>query len=127
MGEALIKRLEEAKEGSRALSDEVLTALEMTGKGALRRKDWDALGKSHIYVGLYDPTGNLQDAVDLVPEGSGWGVDCDDFIEAWVGHGDDEDAWGHGKTAPLSLCIAILKAMETESAEEAATGANHGN
>jgi len=117
---ALIARLVEAKEGSRALSDEVLVALGMTGKGTLRRKDWDATGKTHIYVGRYDPTGNLQDAVDLVPTGYGYVVSDGDWstARASVAWKNTSVAFASPKfdvrapTPALALSIAILKAME---------------
>ena len=96
---ALISELEAAKEGTRALSDKVLVAL-------------GQLSESHkLMPDRPDPTRDLQDIADLVPEDMKWGVDS---TEAWVGQGDDEDAWGNAKTPALSLCIALLKAMEAE-------------
>ena len=76
----LIARLEEAKEGSRALSKGVLRALDY--RMAADGKCWMAENGSRISQ-KSDPTRNLQDGVDLVPEGKGWGVDVDDLIEAW--------------------------------------------
>ena len=110
---ALIAKLEIAQEGSRELSDEVLTALEMTGKGALRRKDWDVLGKSHIYVGRYDPTGNLQDAVDLVPGNAHWSVSYP-VGEAELIYGGPNGfvVTAYAATGALALCIAVLRTME---------------
>ena len=89
---ALIAELEQAKEGSPKLDVAVYAAL-----------DHD------LIVPIPKCTRSLDAAVDLVPESMKWGVDC---LEAWVGQGDDEDSWGHAKTPAISLCIAVLKAME---------------
>ena len=68
---ALIEKLVEAKEGSRALSKGVLRALgyRMTADG----KGWMAANGSRISQ-KSDPSRNLQDAVDCVPEGLYWSI-----------------------------------------------------
>ena len=112
---ALIARLEKAKEGNRELSDQVLLALGLTGKDGLRRKDWDARGKAYLYTRRYDPTRNLQDAVDLVPEGRWWSVGSSQtgFVVCLDNRTDSE----YGKTPALAFCVAILRAVEAEGVD----------
>ena len=113
---ALISELEAAKEGSRALSDEVLTACDA----------WERTAVGEIFP---DPTGNLQDAVDLVPEGWGGCRVIEErtgrgraFIgpagaapsgQAWAGYEVKNGEPINIATPALALSIAILKAMET--------------
>ncbi len=113
----LISRLVEAKEGSRALSDEVLEAL-----GYKMFQDWNGWGwiapdgTKHSPGLRFDPTRSLDDAVELVPEGWFWSVS--DIGEAWIGThlGPNQPIKyeGKGATPALALVMAILKAMETE-------------
>ena len=114
---ALISELVDAKEPSRALSDEVLLALGWTCRNGRWCRDWDAPGKPYLRARRYHPTGNLKDIADLVPEGEWWSlsVNLDDreICEAEVG-GCSGDNQGLAPTPALALSISILKAMETE-------------
>lgn len=119
--QALITKLESAQEGSRALSKGVFRLLgyRMMADG----KGWMASNGLRISQKA-DPTRNLQDAVDLVPEG--WLVSISqDINERWhcslINRCADEDDLDniyeevralHVPTAPLGICIAILKTME---------------
>jgi len=105
---ALIAKLEKAEEGSRALSDAMLTACDA----------WERTAVGEIFP---DPTRNLQDAVDLVPERWGWLVEVWQRAESWAQivqrpknsvkpSGIFEGA--EAKSPALALSIAILKAVE---------------
>ena len=122
---ALIARLEKAEEGSRALSDEVLVALGWTRSskatvaytsGGDRRVDgWG--DPSGVWYGLSansrpDPTENLQDTVDLVPDGHPWTLDSIGIVE--MGTTTGKPVEGIATTLAVAMCIAILRAMETE-------------
>ena len=124
---ALIAELEEVKEGSWALSDEVLMALGWTVEqlpanrvGVLGWKRPDG-----IWAGAPPrPTTNLQDTVDLVPEGRWWTTgshrlgpitdEHDSGPWAIVWNGIFPRGRGFAAIPALSLCIAILKAVEAE-------------
>ncbi len=131
---ALLAELEQAKEGSRALSDKVLTALGWkTGIGT--HADFT---KFHAPDGSPpsrdrpDPSRNLQDIVDLVPEGLGWSLGPgltkrhlaivakpEWFFDSSKGMSMDPC---EADSPALSLCIAILRAMESAGDD---TGENH--
>ena len=103
----LIARLEEAPHGTRELSDEVLVACDCSqdkGRGFFP-----------------DPTRNLQDGVDLVPEGWLWRLDgtnptypeADLWGPNWRTEREQEYISCGAATPALALVIAILKAMES--------------
>ncbi len=114
---ALIKRLEEAKEGSRELSDEVLVALGWRiGKP---RRAWAPNRDFYFDDQVPDPSRNLQDAVDLVPEGWAGGgrlVGEPPYAMELLNTNEDESGFVNSSAntpAPaLALCIAILRTME---------------
>ena len=124
---ALIAKLEKAPEGSRALSDEVLLALGWTqyrmpnwkaGRLAWKKPDGRGAGPEAA-----DPTRNLQDVVDLVPEGWFWrvGVYSNRRPSAIITKADGvpPTKWSYAPdaaTPTLALCIAILRAMEAADA-----------
>lgn len=127
---ALIAKLESAKEGSRALSDEVLEAL---GYKVMREwNGWRWLKPGGNRVQTFDPTRNLQDAVDLVPEGTSWSVEFEreNSFPHLEGRGWTETTRymgvlenrvepqfpyeEFGATPALALVIAILKAVEAK-------------
>ena len=117
----LIKRLEEATEGSRDLSDECLLAVGWTpGNDATKwwfnpiTQEWDHPPS---------PSENVQDAIDwMVPEG--W-----EFARLWSAANPKDRPWfgcdmrmdepykiikSLGAATPaLALCIAALKARES--------------
>ncbi len=110
---ALIAKLEEAKEGSRELDYTirmVLAGYEPVSADAARRADEDGADPAPHY------TTNLQDAVDLVPEGwvwHVWGVDDgmpNAEVRKTISHTPQYGL--SGCNPALSLCIAILKALE---------------
>ena len=113
---ALIAKLESAKEGSRELSDEVLMAL-----GWQRRPiqitgvyEWYRTGGDH-YIGVVrpDPSRNLQDAVDLIPGKAHWAASYPvGEAELVYGGPNGRLVTADAATAPLAMCIAILKAVE---------------
>ena len=108
---ALISELEASPEGTRALSDKMLTACDA----------WERTAVGEIFP---DPTRNLQDAVDLMPEGCGYVVSDGDWstARASVGWKNTSVAFDAPKfdvraaTPALALVIALLKAMETADA-----------
>jgi hypothetical protein len=117
---ALITRLSEAKEGSRELSDEVLLAL---GYKLVRENDGLQLNKDgRIFSIRLDPTCNLQDTVNLVPSKWGWSIEDTGVgliylkkkIPGEHGHLILGEIDGGRRSPPIGMCIAILKAMETE-------------
>ena len=124
----LLSELEQATNGSRELSDKVLLAI-----GWQFPDDWEPKGLSHgnlvspngetISHHLRpNPTENLQDALELVPEGwypvlepyindADLVVYCADlFRPNW---GEREPCRAH--TPTLAFCIATLKARECTS------------
>lgn len=124
---ALISKLEKAKEGSRAMSDGVLLVLGWTQSKPDHWKIGELAWK--IPQGEWagqppDPTRDLQDAVDLVPEG--WIVaDLRQRINPPVWHwycalsyltakfeSFDIRPDTEAPTPALALSIAILKALE---------------
>ena len=113
---ALITELEKAEEGTRALSDEVLLLSGWSVESQLSGHMWVTPDGGYLERDLDrpHPTGNLQDAVNLVPEGEWWSlcVNLDDreICEAEVG-GCSGDNQGLAATPALALCICILKAM----------------
>ena len=124
---ALIAKLAAAKEPSRALSDEVLKAL-----GYKVMRDWNGwrwLKPGGNLVQTFDPTGNLQDIAELVPEGYRWsvfyhpdkGIAAEVYaVEETEPHAVDANKFGQvnglrGNVA-TALSAALLKTMETEGA-----------
>lgn len=120
----LIEKLETAEAGSRELSDEVLLALGWM-EGPLNttiwyRPDYSVVPESENL----EPTTNLQDAVDLVPEGWDWGAgyghengdpEGEEVIFAVVGKPDkglSTPGEANAATPALALCAAILRAKE---------------
>lgn len=133
MSEELIKALEEAKAGSRELSDEVLMAF---GWRKTHRAWNDARGRAMqpypawvtpdgveqgYYFSANSPTESVDDALALVPEGydeeikrarhrRGW------FVALWrperIGHVAD------AATPALALCAAVLRATPTTLGED---------
>ena len=105
---ALIARLVETKEGTRELSDEVLVALGWRiGKP---RRAWAPNRDFYFDDQVPDPTRNLQDIVDLVPEGHPWTLDSIGIVE--MGTTTGKPVEGIAATRALAMCIAILKAVE---------------
>ena len=120
----LVTELEQANEGDRELSDQVLRAL-----------GWKLKQLSLSPPGMHgwqapdgkwpgdppDPTRSLDDAVDLVPEGMGWSIEDTGYgliyrkakIEGEAGHPILAETNGYGGIAPsIGICILILKAVE---------------
>ncbi|KKK62212.1 hypothetical protein LCGC14_3006570, partial [marine sediment metagenome] len=109
----LIAELEQAKEGSRALSDRVLLALGYSLK--TRTLEWYTpagvvIGHNSDWSRRPDPSRNLQCAVDLVPEGHPWTLDSIGIVE--MGTTTGKPVEGIAATRAIAMCIAILKAME---------------
>ena len=114
---ALIAELESAQEGSRALSDEVLLALgwkrEQVSLSPPGLHSWK-MPDGTWAEGLPDPTRDLQDIVDLVPERWGWSISDTgsgliyqkDKIPGEYGHPILADIDG-GRPPPIGMCIAI--------------------
>jgi len=116
----LLTQLETAQEGSRELSDAMLEELGW-------RQDHDADptwyertlwrkpdGSLHLEPDP-DPTRNLQDAVDLVPDGWGWQIQDEGF--AIIFHPDNRidgegDQHCQAATPCLALCAAIVRAKK---------------
>lgn len=125
---ALIARLEKAKEGTRALSDEVLRASGWTTQpGWNDGTNWispDGSEHGDSADSRPDPTTSLDDAVALVPEGLywsiGWHTSTGNLLAKSVlwppgpWPGPNEGWRGEHKEPAMSFSIAILKAMETE-------------
>ncbi len=117
----LISRLVEAKEGTRELSDEVLkvfgwNTIEAGPRGPATTK-WLRPDNTGFVENRPDPTRNLQDAVALVPEGWNITIEIASFQNAaWLNKAGEsvKSDYGTNRAPALSLCIAILKAMETE-------------
>ncbi len=126
----LLSQLEAATEGSRKLSDEMLLAHGWrpyeVGRFMGPIYYWHGPnGESVSEERRPDPSRNLQDAVSLVPEGSGWSVEVD-IHEAsariavpFEDHGQrfissDQTFRSDAKTPSLALCIAIIKAHESK-------------
>lgn len=119
----LIRRLEEAKEGSRELSLEFLRAITgepwrfcLDGEAVI----WDKYGpgeSGNPVRSLEDFTTNLHDAASAVPEGYGWQAGSRGVAKVW--RLDDvihPIAGGHHPDQPaIALCIAILRAMEAKN------------
>ena len=134
----LLSRLQQASEGSRELSDEMLLACGWKiGEGS-----WfiDPSGSKFLPDDRPDPTRSLDDAVALVPEGwnrkviaNCWGQKTDDphtkytvvlyspgfKLEEILGQGGMEEVQTRGQLAsciqhrcePIACCIAFLKAV----------------
>jgi hypothetical protein len=139
MNTTLIKELETADQGSRELSNYVLTALGWTCISArpvgdvmtaLEAQQWRSPDrKPYTEKEIPDPTQSVDDALSLVPEG--WGL----TLENWSGLDTEGrvfvDGRGHvelcpavgggveasAATLPLAICIAILKAREASDGE----------
>lgn len=107
---ALVAKLEQAQEGSRELSDEVLVALRQLSESYKLMPDCPA------------PTRDLQDAVDLVPEGLywsiGWHTSNGNLLAKTVlwppgpWPGPNEGWRGQHQELAISFSIALLKAVE---------------
>ena len=134
MADTLIARLEKAKSGSRALSDECLLAVgwvhdrRKTSSGKYTDYGWIRPDGSKCYTkDVPDPSQNAQDAIDwMLPEG--WYIHSlrqdEDGFEAHIvdpksydGEGmfDREGiaGWNNSIAAPaLALSAAGLKALE---------------
>ena len=117
----LIKRLEEAAEGSRRLSDEVLLACgwELFYDYADRRKvpyDWKTPdGRIVGYGEQPDPATSIDDALTLIPEG--WALTNmraikDHFCVCLDNKPECTVVCGSGKTIALAICAAALRARE---------------
>ena len=105
----LLSRLEQAKEGTRELSDEVLLALGW--RIGEPRRAWAPNREFYFSDQIPDPSRNLQDGVDLVPEGHPWTLDSIGIVE--MGTTTGKPVEGIAPTLALALVIAIIKAMET--------------
>ncbi len=105
---ALIAELEQAQEGSWQLSDEVLLALGW--KIGKPRRAWAPNRDFYFGNQIPDPTRNLQDAVDLVPEGHPWTLDSIGIVE--MGTTTGKPVEGIAATRAIAMCIAILRTME---------------
>lgn len=114
--EDLIKRLEEASEGSREL-DHAVHCYMVCGlngpwgayKSAADWQKWALKGNwnSPAY------TTSLDAALTLVPEGSDWTLHrVNDGLTIWADVGPIKEAWGN--TPALALCIAALRARAQE-------------
>lgn len=123
----LIRRLEEAKEGSRELDAAIALATgyvtERDGTCFYGNRDFSVMV---LERGYYDHAGNapelpyftfsLDAALALIPDGLWWKMDSLPRV-AWVGrkkNGTPTNT-GRGATMPLALCIAILRAMEAKN------------
>ena len=130
---SLIAELEQAKEGSRELSDRVLLAVGWLGQSASSKvagilvPHWKSPDGRDVLVDLRPcPTTSIDAALTLVPEGFA----IEDFM-IWPGHPasltilgthkDGDKYWhnssdgrwkGEAVTPPLALCIAALKARD---------------
>ena len=113
----LIRDLEQAKTGSRKLSDRILLACGWSrGPGYARGNKHECVffrPNGSKTVGVLpqdrpDPSRSLDDALALVPEGK--------TIELLIEpHHKQADIWGcvgDAETAPLAVCIAVLKAEQ---------------
>jgi len=140
----LATRLEQAPEGSRELSDEVLRAMgftqpipEMPGVWHWPESMWAKVDNDMV-SGTFgprrsnrpDPTRSVDDALSLVPEG--WGLEQICFTDKregdhWkdgvpvlvtagnYGQGPEyRSADAIGKNLPLALCAALVKMKEKE-------------
>lgn len=113
----LIERLSAATEGSRDLSDEVLVAC-----GWKERHDrlWETPDKEWCHPDdRPNPTVSLDDALRLVPEG--WIAYLEVCPAPYPSYAtilyEPRNKWhGEAATAPLALCIAILRAKEAQRA-----------
>lgn len=120
MNADLITALERGP-GSRELSDQVLLAQGfeldyvlidiLTFRSPNKLLGWQPGSKRP------DPTRNLQDAVDLVPAGWGWGKNVHEG-RMYVLRTDDILFAGEQDDPRLSLCIALLRAAQTKGREE---------
>ncbi len=125
----LIHQLEQAQSGSRELSDAVLKACGWEIKTTLNGIWWIGPENQSIPIKYSpSPTESLDDALQLVPEGWDWGI-ARMTVEGIVGfecrlcdRRVDPDSvvyWADaGAAAPLSLCIALLKALSQQKAGE---------
>lgn len=101
----LIKRLEEAKEGSRELDCDLWVQASIDVGFPLDK----ALDAAPAFAPYY--TTSIDAALSLVPEGMGWNVG---FLKkaprphAWVG----DLRTVYAASVPLALCIAALKARQ---------------
>lgn len=132
---ALIARLVKAKEGTRALSDEVLLALGWTKSKPDPWKIGELAWKkpNGQWAGMPPhPTSSLDDTVDLVPEGWDWDLTSRNIAIICSDWNDDEakvfwsqeqsrgkigfsQSIGTVATPAIALSICILKSLETES------------
>ena len=130
----LIRRLEEAKEGSREL-DAAIAALirhPVSDKGTVlpdwvhrNFPEWTILQGGRLKAGcIWEAphfTTNLQDAVSAVPEGMNWDVSGGHPTHVWATIWNDGCTTAEnlyqvsGATPALALCIAILRAMEAKN------------
>jgi hypothetical protein len=125
----LIKRLEEAREGSRELDLDIALAIDLKASGGQPR--WDSVrdgvaqdGRGRFtsdalgYVSQIPRyTRSVDAALTLVPEGHAWSVQFSASTrgEAWLYPPDnieDRQFYAAAATAPLALCAAALKARE---------------
>ena len=128
--EALIKRLEEAREGSMGLSREVARAVGWVNRGNSRNGEWfhpddtaegkpvlDSLHGTDVHREPPDFTRSVDAALSLVPEGEGWNLirfdGGDGRSQAHIG-----DEIGDGNTPAAALCIACLRCRLAELKDE---------
>ncbi len=133
---ALIAKLEQAQEGSRELDAHICCAMS-TEDGPFFNPFLGEDGSWYVQAGIGGwqmkhgdfphYTTNLQAAVDLVPEGYG-AISLSITEQTYHPENKCRVTWGHpyfavfGATPALALCVAILRALETEAA---AQGENH--
>lgn len=118
----LIRRLEEAKEGSRELDSAFAVAIRCDDSQAdTPGKIWipgcGSINSQTLTVRHY--TTNLQDAVSAVPEGLDYTLqsrNCYALLADWSsGTSGVPKGTAMAKTLPVALCIAIIRAMEAKN------------
>lgn len=124
----LIKRLEEAREGSRELDAEILCAIDphasLDGDGD---DVWYGIGLDEDggpWPRVHDYTTSIDDALTLVPEGWGYEISALPGEKVLVrpvkpcpdGSIETMSRWhSHATSAALALCAAALKARKEET------------
>ena len=112
----LIADLEAATEGSRELSDRVLLACGCRPIGSYGG-EYGWKDQHDCEIGEPDPTRSLDDALAQVPEGLALSLDWPFEIlpvrASWRFVGEVR-SWVDAATAPLAVCIAVLKAQEQD-------------
>ncbi len=113
----LLKRLEEATEGSRELDRLIAIHPATPSCGVVKGADIEVVREAEEdwnppVVVVPDYTTNLQDALGLVPEGCPWEMKSVGMVEMGTEFGPVE---GIAATPALALCIASLRAIEARA------------